>query len=173
MTDVNRLVPFILKWEGGYVEHPEDRGGPTNMGITLETWKRYGHDKNGDGVTDVHDLRLVSAEDAARIIKEHYWDRWKAGRIRSQSVANMLVDWVWCSGRWGIVIPQRLLGVEADGIVGKKTIAAVNGFDPEQFFNILRKRRERYLRNIVDSRPEQKVFLQGWLNRLYDLKYTG
>ena len=171
MTDVNKLLPFILKWEGGYVNHPDDKGGATNMGITLATWQQVGYDKNGDGVVDCHDLRMVTVEDAAKILKQYYWDRWKADRIKSQSVANILVDWVYCSGKWGIVIPQRLLGVDDDGIVGSKTLSALNNFDPATFFDIIQKRREKYLRSIVERQPKQRVFLKGWLNRLYDLTF--
>ena len=59
-------------------------------------------------------------------LKHFYWDRWRADEIRDQKLAEMLVDWTWCSGRWGIVIPQRLLLVADDGIVGVNTISAVN-----------------------------------------------
>ena len=57
MADVNILAPFILKWEGGFVNHPNDPGGATNMGVTLKTWKSQGYDKDGDGDIDVIDLK--------------------------------------------------------------------------------------------------------------------
>ncbi len=60
------------------------------------------------------------------IFKKYYWDKWNADDIKDQNVANILVDWVWASGAYGIKIPQRVLGVDVDGIVGPKTIAAVN-----------------------------------------------
>ena len=127
MANVNQLAPFILKWEGGFVNDPADLGGATNMGVTIGAWKSCGYDKDGDGDIDVDDLRLLTREDVVnRVLKPHYWDRWKADEIKSQSVANILVDWVWASGTHGIKIPQRLLGVTVDGIVGPKTIAAVN-----------------------------------------------
>ena len=131
MADVRKLAPFILKWEGGFVNDPDDLGGATNMGVTIGTWKSCGYDKDGDGDIDVDDLHLLTREDVVnRVLKPHYWDRWKADLIQDQSVANILVDWVWASGAHGIKIPQRLLGVTADGIVGPKTIAAVNSRNP-------------------------------------------
>mgnify|MGYP003270818566 FL=1 len=131
MANVNQLAPCILKWEGGFVNDPADLGGATNMGVTIGAWKSCGYDKDGDGDIDVDDLRLLTREDVVnRVLKPHYWDRWKADDIKSQSVANILVDWVWASGAHGIKIPQRLLGVSVDGIVGPKTLAAVNARNP-------------------------------------------
>ena len=85
MANVNKLAPWILKWEGGWVNDPDDLGGATNMGVTIGTWRACGYDKDGDGDIDVDDLRLLTREDVVnRILKPHYWDRWKADRIESQ-----------------------------------------------------------------------------------------
>ena len=139
MANVNQLAPFILKWEGGFVNDPADLGGATNMGVTIGAWKSCGYDKDGDGDIDVDDLRLLTREDVVnRVLKPHYWDRWKADDIKSQSVANILVDWVWASGAHGIKIPQRLLGVSVDGIVGPKTLAAVNARNPRELFDMIK-----------------------------------
>ena len=55
MANVNKLAPFILKWEGGFVDHKNDKGGATNMGVTIATWRQVGYDKDGDGDIDVND----------------------------------------------------------------------------------------------------------------------
>ena len=94
MADVNILAPFILKWEGGFVDHPNDPGGATNMGVTLKTWKSQGYDKDGDGDIDVIDLKKITKQDAIKMLKNNYWSRWFADQIDSQVVANILVDWV-------------------------------------------------------------------------------
>lgn len=173
MANVRKLLPFILMWEGGYVNDPVDKGGATNMGVTIGTWRKVGYDKDGDGDIDVDDLRLLSKDDVLnRVLKPHYWDKWKADQIKSQSVANILVDWVWGSGANGIKIPQKLLGLTVDGIVGPKTLAAVNSSDSLVLFNTIKAEREAFLYRIVERDPSQKRFIKGWLNRLNALKYN-
>ena len=174
MANVNQLAPFILKWEGGFVNDPADLGGATNMGVTIGAWKSCGYDKDGDGDIDVDDLRLLTREDVVnRVLKPHYWDRWKADDIKSQSVANILVDWVWASGAHGIQIPQRLLGVSVDGIVGPKTLAAVNARNPRELFDMIKIARFDFIEDICRKRPANNKFKRGWMNRINDIAYVG
>ena len=193
MANIDKLLPFILKWEGGFVNDPTDKGGATNKGVTIATWKQCGYDKDGDGDIDVSDLKLISNADVRdRVLRPYYWNRWKADDIKSQKVANILVDWVWGSGAHGIKKPQMLLGVAADGIVGPKTLAAVNSANPDDLFDSIYKARETFLKNIVNAsvasyekkigrkatekellKYTQKRFLKGWLNRLADIKKIG
>ena len=172
MADVKILAPFILKWEGGFVNHPKDPGGATNRGVTIAVWKAQGYDKDGDGDIDVADLKLITPADATKILKSNYWNRWFADQIQSQAVANTLVDWVWGSGAWGIRIPQRILGVKDDGIVGYVTLNALNKAIKEDKAGFLKKlydARFKYLKDIVKSNPKLSVFLEGWNNRMNDL----
>ena len=174
MANVNQLAPFILKWEGDFVNDPADLGGATNMGVTISTWKQVGYDKDGDGDIDVNDLHLLTRDDVVnRVLKPHYWDRWKADEIKSQSVANILVDWVWASGAHGIKIPQRLLGVSVDGIVGPKTLAAVNARNPRELFDMIKIARFDFIEDICRKRPANNKFKRGWMNRIHDIAYVG
>ncbi len=186
MANCDVLLPFILKWEGGFVNDPADAGGATNKGVTIKTWRQVGYDKDGDGDIDVDDLKLLSDEDVRnRVFKPHYWDRWQADKIESQMIANILVDWLWCSGKHAIIIPQRILFLKPDGIVGEQTLNAVNSADTEQLFTSLFKARVAFLNDITQKSIEayerkigrkatedelmkytNKKFLEGWLNRL-------
>ena len=109
MADAQKLVPFILSWEGGYVNDPDDVGGATNKGITIATWRLHGCDNDGDGDIDADDLRIITNEQWMEIFKCQYWDRWKADEIENQSIANIVVDWVWASGVHGIKQVQKIV----------------------------------------------------------------
>lgn len=164
-------MPFILRWEGGFSDHPADRGGATNKGVTLATFRQfYGADRTAD------DLRAMTDAQWLHIFREGYWNRWQADRIASQSLANLLVDWVWASGSHGITRPQRILGVEADGIVGEQTLAALAALAaraPEPLFHQLKAARIAFVEGIVRENPSQKVFLRGWKNRIEAIAWVG
>ncbi|MST78798.1 hypothetical protein FYJ72_14340 [Prevotella copri] len=106
MADYRKLVPFIKKWEGGFSNHPQDRGGATNKGVTLSTYRMvYGKDKTVD------DLKNLTESQWNYIFKKLYWDKWKADSIKNQSIANILVDWYWMSGNIGVKKVQELFGL--------------------------------------------------------------
>ena len=172
MADIRVLAPFILSWEGGFVNDPADRGGATNMGVTIGTWRQVGYDKDGDGDIDVNDLRELTPHDVIeRVLRPHYWNRWKADDIIDQSVANICVDWVWTSGKHGITRVQRILGVKEDGIVGPKTLHALNGADPHFLFLQILTERRIFLDELVQNNPSQQRFYNGWMRRLNAIKY--
>lgn len=171
MVKIEPLAKFILSFEGGFVNDPKDRGGATNKGVTIGTWRQQGYDKNGDGRIDVSDLRLISDADATEILRRCYWRRCRADEIKDQSIANILVDWLWISGTPAVTITQALLGVKADGIMGKNTLAALNRQKPEALFSRLKARRKLYYERLVKSKPSQRRFLNGWLNRLDGIRY--
>jgi len=87
-------------------------------------------------------------------------------------LANILVDWVWYSGRYGIAIPQSVLGLTGNGKVDNRTIHALNDYpDPEGLFEKIKQVRRAYLNMICIDRPANRRFLKGWLNRLNDFRW--
>lgn len=188
MAKVELLAPYIKKWEGGFVNDPADRGGATNMGVTIATFEAYCKRKASPRPT-VERLKRLTEKEWLDILKTMFWDKWKADAIKSQKVANILVDWVWGSGSHGILIPQKLLGVKVDGIVGEKTLEALNAQDPDKFFQAVFDARKKFLQDITTGsirryearigrkateaellKHTNKRFLKGWLNRLEDIK---
>ncbi|MFI3318476.1 MAG: glycosyl hydrolase 108 family protein [Rikenellaceae bacterium] len=168
MAKITRYALFNRSWEGGYVDHPADRGGATNKGVTLATLAHY----RGESVTR-EQLRQLGDEEAAAILKSLYWDRCRADEIGDESVASIIVDWCFCSGAWGIKRVQRVLSVAEDGIVGAESLAAINGAAPRELFEALKIAREAHFRSIVAADPAQGVFLRGWLRRLEAIGYGG
>lgn len=180
------LARHILKWEAGvastgremfadyfaeckkhgFTDDTDDSGGATMCGVTLHTFKAH----FGRGRT-VEDLKAITAQQWTEILYQDYWQRWRADDIKSGSVACMLVDWLWHSGSFGIRIPQYILRVTVDGIVGEKTLAAVNNQDAKTLFEDLREERKNFLSRIATG--AKKKYLKGWLNRVNDLQFIN
>lgn len=171
MANARLYIPKVLKWEGGFVNDKSDRGGATNKGVTIATFKSMGYDNDADKDIDIEDLKLLTNEQAYQIMKKLYWDKWKADFINNQSVAEQLVDWVWGSGYWGIKIPQIALGLKDDGIVGSLTLSAVNKANQKEFHDLIKSERIKFVNNIVKSNPSQKKFIRGWINRINDFRF--
>ena len=171
MADSRILSKFILTFETNkYTNNKNDRGHSTKYGITLATWKKVGYDKNSDGVINAEDVKLLTEEDYNRVFKRNYWDACKADQINNQSVANLLVDFAYNSGvSRAITYLQITLGITADGIIGNKTLFAVNKTNGKILFEQFKKVRKCYLKSI--AKGTQKDFFKGWLRRLSYITY--
>lgn len=171
MADVNKLVPHILKWEGGFVNDPDDLGGATNKGVTFKTYKLY-RNRKGLPIPSVGDLKRLSDDEFTDILKTMFWDACRSDEINSQSVANAIVDWAWNSGTTTAAKEiQRVLGVKADGIIGNITLSAINSQSPLPLFYKIKAARVKYIERICKSRPENQKYYRGWMNRINDLQY--
>ena len=171
MAKVERLVPHILKWEGGLVNDPDDLGGLTNKGVTYKTYKLYCKRK-GKSVTE-DGLINLSMDEFTDILKTMYWDACRADEIVSQSVADSIVDWAWNSGTATAVKEvQRILGVKDDGVIGNITLAAINSWSPLPLFGQIKQARLAYLERICNARPANKKFYRGWLNRVDSILFS-
>jgi lysozyme family protein len=167
MADASKLTPFILKWEGGFVNSPTDKGGATNKGITLTTFRQY-YGKN----KTVNDLKNITDEQWFYIFKKGYWFPFKGDYIENQSVANACVDWAFNSGvKTAARQVQQILAVTADGIVGNQTLAAINAYEPRELFDKIKAARIRFVNNIVRNNPAQAKHINGWINRINALTF--
>lgn len=163
-----RALTFTLRWEGGYVDNPADRGGPTACGITLATARAYGIDNDGDGDTHILDLRRITQEQVEGIYRERYW---RPLAVSCPEPLDMAVfDYSVHSGVTRATrYLQLLLGLHADGIVGPLTLGAVSEVsDPLSVALRLCDAREAFLKAIAVG--DQVQFLRGWLRRVADLR---
>ena len=106
-------------------------------------------------------------------MKDLYWDKCLADKIENQSVAEIVVDWCVNSGMVGLRKVQEIAGVKPDGIAGPKTLAAINGANPKELFDRIMSARQQFYVNIVKRNPTQKVFMNGWMNRLGRFKFEA
>lgn len=157
-----KYLPHLLESEGViFTEDPSDPGGATNAGVTIGTFRRFfGADKSKD------DLRRMTLTQWAQVMQS-YWDGVQAEKITRQEVAEMLVDWYINAGPAAIKSAQRALGCVADGIVGSKTLAALN--DVGAFVKLTRARLA-YYDALVERNPNMRKYINGWRNRTLRIK---
>ncbi len=184
MAQLEKFIPFLIFWETstkdpslsneqlfakakarGIANDPDDRGGATMVGITIGTYRDYCKRK-GKQTPTVTSLSKLSYPEWLDLLKTMFWNRWQADLIADQRIAEILVDWVWTSGTYGITIPQRLLSVKSDGIAGPQTLNAVNQSNPQTLFQKLKQARIAYIDQICQTRPTNTKFRPGWLRRL-------
>ena len=174
MADIHKLAPFILSWEGGFVDDPWDRGGATNLGVTLSTWRQVGYDKTGDGIIDIDDLRLLTPDEVIFEVLKTPLLGSVACRRDPQSIVGQP------PGRLGVGLrptwhqnSPTYPGVTVDGIVGPKTLTALNRRPPAALFDQIHKARLRFINDIVRNDPFQKRFLKGWQNRINAIRFEA
>ncbi len=119
-------MAFVARWEGGWIDDPHDRGGVTKWGVTIRTLIAKGLDLNNDGVIDRRDIRDMTPVQARDIYKRDYWIAAACPRL-PEPLALAHFD---CAVNQGVGraarILQRSVHATPDGIIGKRTIAAVN-----------------------------------------------
>lgn len=175
MADSKQLSKFVLSFESNkFTNNKNDRGRATKFGITLATWKKVGYDKNGDGVINAEDVKLLTEEDYNRVFKHNFWDACWGDQIKNQSVANLLVDFAYNSGvSRAVRYIQSCVGTKQDGIMGPATASAINTYAKGQWalFDALKVKRIAFYHQIVKEDPSQDCNLKGWLRRVGNIQY--
>lgn len=157
------LLVIIHDWEGvEFVNHPLDRGGPTKYGITKATYENY----LGRNVT-VAEVASMSLSVAMLIYERFYVDGPRIGEIKDPALFAAVLDMAINSGSVrAIKTLQTCVGVVADGIIGPKTLAAIDAIpDKKKLLKTFITERLRFYARIVEQRPNQAVFLEGWVRR--------
>ena len=161
-----KALPFVLRWEGGYVNHPADPGGATNKGVTQKVYSDWlGRRGRPDG-----DVRNLADADMAAIYEEGYWTPAHCqdlpaplDQVQFDTAVNMGV-------RRAVRFLQEAVGAAVDGGFGPATRKSVEQADSAIAVGRYLDIRERFYRNLADDKPDLGVFLKGWLNRLDALR---
>lgn len=151
-----RCVDIILRHEGGYVDHPDDPGGATNMGITHKTLAQW----RGAAVTK-EDVRNLTREEACDIYRANYWNALNCDNMPA-GVDLVVFDFGVNAGvQRSAKLLQRIVHVEQDGQVGPITIGAVNAIDASFVVGAFSDARMEHYRSL----PHWDTFARGWTRR--------
>ncbi len=165
MTETERFrhaVEMVLRHEGGYVNDPADPGGETKFGISKRQYPDL-------------DIASLTREQAIEIYRRDWWERYRIGEIEDVAIASKVLDvFVNVGPIQGAIIVQRALhacsrrDVEIDGIIGSRTLAAINSVRPRAaLLAAIKAEAAAYYRFLVERRPELRRFEQGWITRAY------
>ena len=157
----NKCLELLLKHEGGYVNHPEDTGGMTNLGVTSAVWALWvGHPVNEK------QMKALTINDVAPLYKRKYWDACRADELvhgLDYAVFDVAVN----SGVGrAIKLLQQSVGATPDGDFGSITFALIQKSDATRTIELLCARRMEFLQNLK-SFP---VFGNGWSKRVAEVK---
>jgi lysozyme family protein len=152
---------MVLQHEGGFVDHPKDPGGMTNLGVTRSAWQGY---LNRD-VTEA-EMRALTPDVVKPFYKSMYWDKIKGDQLPS-GVDYAAYDLAVNSGTGKAAkFLQEIAGVTADGVIGPKSLEAIKTCDPEQTIDALCDMRLDFLKRLSNF----ETFGKGWSIRVADVK---
>jgi lysozyme family protein len=162
-SNFDTCLALMLAHEGGFVNHPQDPGGMTNLGVTKRVWEEWvGHD------VDEKQMRALTPETVAPLYKRKYWDACRADDLVG-GVDYCVFDVAVNSGPGRAVkFLQSAVGVNADGGFGPATLAAVKEAekDPERLIELYCAKRLEFLQSLKTF----ETFGKGWSRRVQEVK---
>jgi len=175
MPSIEKMIDNILRREGGYVDHPADKGGPTNFGITQATFSRY----IGRAAL-VKEVKNMDEEIAREIYERNYYYQPGINRL-PESIQAFIFDCAVNHGpRRAIKFVQSVCNqagreppLSEDGAMGPNTRKSAEWAEAnmgEVFPKALFEERRNFYLLIVENNPSQKVFLNGWMNRVKEFE---
>ena len=157
----DRCLAVVLRLEGGYADDPRDAGGPTNRGVTLaELGEALGR------AASPRELEALTPAEAGEIYRTRYWTPSRCADLAAGLDLMMLDTAVNMGPGAAARLMQEALGLEADGVLGPRTLEAARAADPADAIGIFAAlRAARYRR-----RDAFATFGRGWLNRLESVR---
>lgn len=163
----------VLKNEGlglpnnplGFVNHPADPGGATQLGVTKKVWEEW----TGKPVTIDDMKKQITVETVTPLYKKKYWDACRCDDLPS-GVDFAVFDGAVNSGtNRAAKLLQAALGIAEDGIIGPKTIAAANANDPTEIIDKICAARFAFLQKL----PTFSTFGKGWSRRVSEVEHQA
>lgn len=157
----DHALKIILQHEGGYVDHPEDPGGATNLGVTKATWEAWvEHPVTKDAI------KALTVADVAPVYRKNYWDACRCDDLHP-ALALCVFDFAVNAGPGRAVrYLQSTVGAPQDGKIGPMTIAAADQLITDNGAAFVVKRycdnRRAYYRQLSTF----ATFGKGWLRRV-------
>lgn len=152
----DHCLEMLLKHEGGFVNHPKDPGGATNLGVTLATYEQW----VGRDVT-IDEMKTLTVADVAPIYKERYWDAVRGDDLPS-GVDWAVFDWAVNSGpRRAAKALQKAVAATQDGAIGPMTLRAVANHDASDLIHSIHDQRQKF----YESLGTFDTFGKGWTRR--------
>jgi lysozyme family protein len=162
-TNFEKCLAKMLAHEGGFVNHPQDPGGMTNLGVTKRVWEEWvGHE------VDEKQMRALTPETVAPLYKRKYWDAVRADDLVA-GVDYCVFDVAVNSGPGRAVkFLQSSINVTADGGFGPATLAAVKKAeeDPTRLIEMYCAKRLEFLQSLKTF----ETFGKGWSRRVAEVK---
>jgi lysozyme family protein len=168
MASFELFLPMLLKFEGGYVDDPDDPGGETNKGITMNTFSHCSHQLLGIDPSS-ENLKALTDAQAGIIYKALYWNKIQGDAITLQDLANIVCDFYVNAGTHASKLLQRVMNdmgahLSEDGAIGPGSLQALNGLDQQEVYRRYKQGRIGYYQSLGKKYPK---FLKGWLKRVH------
>ena len=152
---------MMLASEGGYVNHPSDPGGMTNLGVTKRVWEEWvGRESNEK------EMRSLTPEMVEPLYKRKFWDACKCDDLPS-GIDYLVFDFAVNAGVGrSAKILQTAVGATPDGGIGPMTLASVNAIPEAELIEKFSQAKEDFYRSLNTL----ETFGKGWLNRVAAVK---
>ena len=152
-----KCLETILHHEGGYVNHPKDPGGETNLGVTKRVYQEWGGTK---------DMKELTVEDVAPIYKKNYWDKMKCEDLPSGLDLCVFDFGVNAGPGRAAKYLQTLIGTKADGGIGPNTLAKLDEFINNNTLTETIRLYQDERQDYYESLSTFNTFGKGWTRRV-------
>jgi lysozyme family protein len=157
----DEALKAVLKHEGGFVNHPKDPGGMTNLGVTKRVWEEWVGRK-----VDEKEMRSLTPELVAPMYRKKYWDAVKGDDL-PEGIDYLLFDFAINAGPVrAIRTLQKATGLTTDGILGPKTLGVLKDSSREEMVARFSEEKEAFYRSLNTF----STFGKGWLRRVAETK---